>query len=83
MTTKLINIGNSMGIRIPKTLIQQYDLSETEIELRAEDNGILITPIKKARTGWEEMFSKEKGKVVIEQNIINVPNEFDETEWIW
>ena len=84
MTTKLISIGNSMGIRIPKTLIQQYDLTETEIELHAKENGILISPIKKARHNWEELFKKEiKNPPAKKEDNIDVQNIFDETEWTW
>jgi antitoxin MazE len=84
MTTKLIPIGNSLGIRIPKTLIQQYDLTETEIELHPEENGILILPVKKSRQHWEEMFQKGVKKMLAEkEENIDVPNTFDENEWTW
>jgi antitoxin MazE len=84
MITKLIPIGNSLGIRIPKTLIQQYDLTGTEIELHAAENGILIAPVKKSRQNWEEMFKKGTKKMQIEkEDNIDVSNTFDETEWTW
>jgi antitoxin MazE len=53
METKLIKIGNSFGVRIPKSLIQQYELSN-EIEIDPIENGILIKSKKKARAGWKE-----------------------------
>ena len=65
-------------------MIEQYALMETEIELHAEENGILISPVKKARQHWEEMFEKEtKGKPQIEKEQIDIRNDFDETEWTW
>jgi len=56
METKLIKIGNSFGIRIPKSLIQQYELS-SNIEIDPLENGILIKSKKKAREGWKEQLS--------------------------
>lgn len=41
----LIKIGNSQGIRIPKSLIKQAHLQHTEFEILVVDNGLLITPI--------------------------------------
>ena len=52
----LIKIGNSQGIRIPQPLIKQANLQNNEFEIQVVDNGLLITPIKKTRTGWEEQF---------------------------
>ena len=52
----LIKIGNSQGIRIPQALIKQADLQDKEFEIQVVDNGLLITPIKKSRKGWEEQF---------------------------
>ena len=74
-----------MGVRIPKALIDQYNLNEGEIELQAEDNGILISPRKKSREGWDERFSKavKKGQTKKEKEHINIQNEFDKTEWTW
>ncbi len=53
----LIKIGNSQGIRIPQSLIKQADLQDKEFEIRIVDNGLLITPIKSTRKGWEEQFN--------------------------
>ena len=52
----LIKIGNSQGIRIPQSLIKQANLQDREFEIRLVDNGMLITPIKKTRQGWDVQF---------------------------
>lgn len=52
----LIKIGNSQGIRIPQPLIKQANLQNKEFEIQVVDNGLLIIPIKKTRTDWEEQF---------------------------
>jgi antitoxin MazE len=56
MNAKLINIGNSKGIRIPKKLIEKYRLQEN-LEIEEKPGGILI---KSKDTGdlytWNETF---------------------------
>ena len=50
---KIIQIGNSQGIRIPKPLISLANLEGKELEYVVMDSGLLITPEKKVRVGWE------------------------------
>ena len=50
---KIIKIGNSQGIRIPKPLIALANLEGKELEYVVMDSGLLITPDKKVRVGWE------------------------------
>ena len=53
---KIIQIGNSQGIRIPKPLIALANLEGKELEYVVMDSGLLITPEKKVRVGWENDF---------------------------
>ena len=50
---KIIQIGNSQGIRIPKPIIALAELEDKELDFVVMDSGLLITPQKKARVGWE------------------------------
>ncbi len=50
----LVKIGNSQGIRIPKPLIQQARLEGKELDIQVVNQGILVTPSKKPREGWEK-----------------------------
>ena len=50
----LVKIGNSQGIRIPKPLIQQAHLEGKELDIQVVNQGILVTPSKKPREGWEK-----------------------------
>ena len=50
---KIIQMGNSQGIRIPKPLITLANLEGKELEYVVMDSGLLITPEKKVRVGWE------------------------------
>ena len=52
--TRLVQIGNSKGIRIPKLLIEQAHLDEGELELKVVEGGLLISPRRRPREGWAE-----------------------------
>ena len=82
MKTQIVTIGNSQGVRIPKTLLEQSKLSR-EVELEVCDEGILIRSTKKPRENWDEAFKQAAG--CEDDEIIggNVQNRFDEEEWEW
>ncbi|MFL2466989.1 MAG: AbrB/MazE/SpoVT family DNA-binding domain-containing protein [Candidatus Pseudothioglobus sp.] len=44
---KIIQIGNSQGIRVPKPIIELANLRDKELEFVVMDSGLLITPEKK------------------------------------
>ena len=81
MISKLIQIGNSKGLRIPKTLIAKYNLSD-ELELIETKQGILIQPKRSVRHNWKELI-----KAAGEDNSIdepqNIQSDFDKDEWTW
>ena len=84
METKLIKIGNSFGIRIPKSLILQYELSG-DIEIAPTTEGILIKSKKKARAGWKEQLAAAKiqGHTPDDELLEGFTDDFTETEWQW
>ena len=49
---KIIKIGNSQGIRIPKPIITLANLEDQELDFVVLGSGLLITPEKKVRIGW-------------------------------
>ena len=56
MESKLINIGNSKGIRLPKKLIQKYHLDE-KLTLEEKKEGILIkADIPDNKLSWDETY---------------------------
>ena len=55
--TRIIKIGNSQGIRIPKLFLQQVHLGD-EVELEVQDTQIVIRPAHRQRQGWEERFKE-------------------------
>ena len=57
MEISVINIGNSKGIRLPKTILEQYNISDT-LELILEKGRIILKPKSVPRKGWEESFKE-------------------------
>jgi antitoxin MazE len=54
MKVKVVPIGNSRGIRIPKPLLQQCAITDA-VELRLEGNCLVVTSHgSKPRQGWAE-----------------------------
>lgn len=85
MKTKLIRIGNSQGIRIPKPVIEEIGLSE-EIEMILKDNKIILRPTGKTRKDWDHAFEKmaqEHDDQLFDKKEVESPSQWDETEWTW
>lgn len=57
MELSVINIGNSKGIRLSKTILEKYSISD-KIELILEKDYIIIKPKTEPRKGWEKSFKK-------------------------
>lgn len=82
MKARLVQIGNSRGIRLPKPLIEQAGLSD-EVELQVQDGSIIISRADKTRTGCAEAAASLAGSG--EDALIDPPSatRFDEEEWEW
>lgn len=52
---KLIPIGNSQGVRIPKALLQKYGFSNSLV-LEETDQGILLRKKREDKLSWEDTF---------------------------
>ena len=62
MKVAIVNIGNSKGIRIPKSVLDQCHI-EDEVDMKISDSEIIIKPLKKKpRSNWETSFKKEIAK---------------------
>jgi antitoxin MazE len=84
METKLIKIGNSFGVRIPKSMIKQYELSE-DIEIDPTESGILIKAKKKARAEWGEKLEQAigAGHQPDGELLEGFDDELTDIEWQW
>ena len=78
---QLIRIGNSQGIRIPKILIKQAQLENSELTLKLTDNGLLIMPNKLPRANWKVLLEatiQEQGQEVLDTDWLNANLVIDE-----
>jgi antitoxin MazE len=83
MVLKLRKIGNSAGILLSKTLIEQCSIKD-EVSVTVKNGSIIITPVKKKpRDGWEEQFIKAGSQNDNEKLMGDIKNKFDEEEWTW
>jgi antitoxin MazE len=57
MELSVINIGNSKGIRLSKTIIEKYSITD-KIELILEKGYIILKPKTEPRKGWDNAFKK-------------------------
>jgi antitoxin MazE len=81
MKAQIIRIGNSQGIRIPKTLIEDGKLSG-EVELELHEDGILIRSLRKPRANWDSAF-KAVAEVDDDQPVSDAGTDFEKKEWQW
>jgi antitoxin MazE len=79
---KIIKVGNSQGIRIPKVLLEQSGIEEN-CQIEARNNQIIITAVPKARVGWAAAFAEMASchdDVLLDDF---TTTGWDEQEWEW
>jgi antitoxin MazE len=82
--TRLIKIGNSQGIRIPKLLLEQLSFGN-EVELAIEQDQLVIRPSHHPRENWDEQFramSENGDDQLLDVTAANL-TEWDNEEWEW
>ncbi len=82
MKTRIVKIGNSQGVRIPKPLLQEAGLRE-EVELSVEGNAVVIRAARGSREGWPEAFLEMASRGDDALLTPETPTHFDEDEWEW
>jgi antitoxin MazE len=82
MKARLVRIGNSRGVRLPKPLLVEAELEE-EVDIQARRGAIIITSRKIRRAGWAEAaklaHAREDDRLVAPL----LPTHFDANEWQW
>lgn len=78
MKARLVSMGNSRGVRIPKPLIEEAGIVD-EVELHVRDGAIVIAAARAPRAGWAEAAAG------ISQGLLDpeVPTRFEDDEWQW
>jgi len=82
MKARIVRIGNSQGLRIPKPLLEQTGLRD-EVEIAVRGNALVISAIMRPRAGWAEAFramaTRGDDKLLDETRLTR----WDEDEWQW
>lgn len=82
MLSHIIRIGNSQGIRIPKTMLLECDIKH-EVNLKIDGSNIVIEPVKtKTREGWTKSFKLMKANKD-DKLIINNKVDPEMENWKW
>jgi antitoxin MazE len=84
MKTRIVKIGNSQGIRIPKLLLERSHLAE-EVELEAQEHQIIIRSARQPREDWAAAFramAKSGDDELLDKNL-HAQTRWDEDEWQW
>lgn len=63
MEVTIINVGNSKGILLSKTILEKYGFVE-KIELIMKQDHLELLPVKPPRQDWDEAFKEmhERGE---------------------
>ena len=82
--TRIVKIGNSQGIRIPKVLLDQVALGE-EVELEVQENQLVIRSARSVRSDWDEQFIRmaECGDDQLLDAKTASLTSWDKDEWEW
>jgi antitoxin MazE len=84
MRARVIKIGNSQGLRIPKPILEQTGIMD-DVEIEVEKNQIIIRPVQNPRDGWDAAYKAmgEKGDDTPIIDDKNLSHSWDEEEWQW
>jgi antitoxin MazE len=82
MKARLIKIGNSRGVRLPKPLIEEAGLID-EVELVLGDGSVIIAPAKRPRAGWAEAAQALRARNGDRLLDPPAPTRFDDEDWKW
>jgi antitoxin MazE len=79
---KVIRIGNSRGIRIPKRALETAGLRD-EVDLEVARGRLVVRPARRTRAGWEEAFERMASRGDDELLITGGGTTWDRLEWRW
>ena len=85
MITRIVKIGNSQGIRIPKILLEQSGVTD-EVELEVKKGRLIIRAKKSVRQGWESAFramAENTDDRLLDKEYILDQSSWDAEEWEW
>jgi antitoxin MazE len=81
---RLVKIGKSRGICLPRLFLDQVELDE-EVELEVQDGQIIIRPVPRPRRGWEKQFDGMTARGddrLLDSKAFSLTG-WDEEKWVW
>ena len=81
--SRIIKIGNSQGVRIPKVLLEQLNFT-TDVELEVQDAQLIVRATTAPRATWAAQFERmaaENDDTLLDPGL--PPTDWDEQEWEW
>jgi antitoxin MazE len=81
---RIIRIGNSQGVRIPKALLEETGLTG-DVDMTVRDGALVISPAGQPRRGWDDAFHQMalRGDDAPLDRDLSVTGSFDEESWEW
>ena len=82
MKARVVRIGNSRGIRIPKAVIEQCHLHGT-VDLEIQDGQLVIRSASKVREGWAQAFEhmhRQRDDQLLDRESAS---KWDRKKWTW
>ena len=80
--TRIVQIGNSRGIRVPKVLLEHAQLPD-EVELQAENGRLIVRAARGPRMGWADAARAMHARGDDQLLDATTASHFDEKEWQW
>ena len=84
MKTRIVRIGNSQGVRIPKPILDQTGL-RGEVDISADKDTVVIRPATRPRAGWAAAFREmaRRGDDRLLDDVGPALSHWDEEAWEW
>ena len=84
METNIIRIGNSQGLIIPRRMLSKLGINK-KVNLEVGEGGLYVYPVtdKSTRQDWEKQYAQAIKMGHEPDNVEQIENEFDKTEWTW
>ena len=80
--TRIVQIGNSKGIRVPKVLLEHARLPD-DVELQAEHGRLIVRAAQGPRAGWAEAAEAMHAHGDDQLLDTTTSSQFDKKEWRW
>ncbi|MBE9175464.1 AbrB/MazE/SpoVT family DNA-binding domain-containing protein [Synechocystis salina LEGE 06155] len=80
--TRIVKVGNSQGIRIPKPLLEQSGI-KTDVIIEVKDNTLIIRNAQSSRENWESAFREMARQG--DDCLLDTPTatKWEQAEWEW